>query len=92
MAMKERICDKCKSVVKEDEICPCLKTRISNSGEKVSVFIVNKETEVLVFHMDIERLQNTSESSLNEIKKIFDGIPILMLDKEVKMSVVKKEV
>jgi len=42
--------------------------------------------------MDIERIQNTSESSWNEIKKIFDGIPILMLDKEVKMSVVKKEV
>lgn len=91
MAMKVRICDKCKNVVKEDEICPCLKKRIVNSGKLVSVFIVNKNTEILVFHMDIERIKNSSKNSLDEIKKIFDGMPILMLDKEIKMSVVSKK-
>lgn len=87
MVMKKRFCDKCKSIVPEDQICPCLKTRLKSTNENVSVFIVNKETEVLIFHVDSKIY--TSDITMKVIENMFPGIKILFMDKDTKISVVK---
>jgi len=89
MATKPRICDKCKAVVPEDSICDCLKRKIINSGERISVLKLDKG-DVLVFHVSPKILETLKDDE--RLKAIFGDIEILLVDENIKMSVVKKEI
>jgi hypothetical protein len=87
--MFTRQCQSCLQEVREDEICKCLTTRINSIRDKtkkfdnVSVFVINKDTEILVIHAD-----NPENFTSPEIIEIFKGTRTLVVDNNTKFSII----
>lgn len=99
--MKPRICDLCQKPVPEDDICECFKKKIQLKREqlekenkedvKVNVFIVNSK-DVLTFHVPEKDFNDfCNEESLQQIRKIFTGIEVAIIPKQIDISIVKNE-